>query len=256
MRFFCFKNVFSSFFQLISDSTLSLIFLSMPTPKKYKAPLFADHNYHLIFRSVDGVQLFREPRNRIFFLKQFRLFLFPVLSCSAFNLMENHAHFIVKIKSIDELRKSILKIPEELRTKRMKDFLEAEDPELIVNAMILRQINSFMVSYALSYNKLYNRRGGLFHSPCRRVAIQDASHMRHGIVYVHANAQKHHLVEDFKTYPHSSYHEILANYSIMIRIKEVLEFFGGKDQFIKTHEEIAHHYYSNGWQWQFESPPT
>ncbi len=228
----------------------------MPTPKKYKAPLFADHNYHLIFRSVDGVQLFREPCNRIFSLKQFRRFLFPVLSCMSYNLMENHAHFIVKIKSIDELRKSILKIPEENRTKTMKAFLEAEDPELIVNAMILRQINSFEVSYTLSYNKLYNRKGGLFHSPCRRIAIKDASHLRHGIVYVHANAQKHQLVEDFKTYPHSSYHEILANYSSMIRIKGVLEFFGGKDQFIQTHEEIARHYYSNGWQWQFESPPT
>ena len=226
----------------------------MPTPLKYKAPLHADHHYHLIFRSVDGVQLFREPCNHVFFLQRFRLYLRPVLSTIAYCLLENHAHFIVKIKSIEALKKSIAKLPEERRTKIMCRFLEAEDPETLVNDMILRQINSFMVSYALSYNKFYNRRGGLFHSPCRRVVVKDEAHLRNGIVYVHANAQKHQIVTDFKTYPHSSYHEILANFSSLITIKPVLEFFGGKELFIKTHDEIALHYYMTGWQ--FESPPT
>jgi len=170
------------------------------------------------------------------------------------SLMENHAHFIVKIKSIKDLRKSIAKIPEEKWTKTMKKFMESENPATLVNAMILRQINSFLVSYTMSYNKFYNRKGGMFHSPCRRVAVKDATHLKRGIVYVHANAQKHQLVEDFKAYPDTTYHDVLANSSNLICIKPVLDFFGGRQEFIRIHDEIASHFYSNGWQ--FESPPA
>jgi REP-associated tyrosine transposase len=226
----------------------------MPTPRKYKAPLFAEMQYHLIFRTVDGVPLFREPCNKVFFRRRYKHYLNPMLSTLAINLMENHAHFIVKIKSIKDLKKSISKIPEEKRTKRMKEFLVAEDPALLVNAMILRQINSFLVSYAMSYNILYNRKGGMFHSPCRRVVVKDAKHLKHGIVYVNANAQKHHLVDDFRTYPDTSYHDVLANSSSIISIKPVLDFFGGREEFIKSHEQIVAFYYSTGWQFDTLSP--
>lgn len=167
--------------------------------------------------------------------------------------MENHAHFIVKVKSIKNIQKSISRIAEEKRTKMMNAFMESEDPTLLVNAMILRQINSLLVSYAMSYNIFYNRKGGMFHSPCRRIAVKDAKHLKHAIVYVNANAQKHHLVDDFRTYPDTSYHDVLANSSSLIDVKYVLDFFGGREEFIKTHEQIAAYYYSNGWQ--FESLP-
>ena len=63
------------------------------------------------------------------------------------------------------------------------------------------------------------------------------------IIYIHANAAMHALVKDFSTYKWSSWHSIISNKPSSLLRDEVIEWFGSKEQCIKTHKEMAAYYY-------------
>ena len=71
--------------------------------------------------------------------------------------------------------------------------------------------------------------------------------MQQAIIYIHANAQKHGLIKDFKDYKYSSYWEIINDITSNVQVNDVLQFFGGKDQFIRTHQLQVDHFYNKGW---------
>jgi len=219
----------------------------MPTPVQFKAPFYPQSYYHVIFRSVDGVMLFITEENRGFFLQKFSLFLHPVCTCLAYCLLENHVRFIVHIKSAPSLKNFLLSIAEEARTVSMKKFLTEPDREEIIDEILERQANRLMVSYANAYNKRFFRKGNLFQSPFRRVEIKEESHLQQAIIYTHANAQKHGLIKDFKDYRYSSYWEILNDNRANVQINEALQFFGGKEQYIKIHQKQVDHFYNKDW---------
>ncbi len=101
-----------------------------------------------------------------------------------------------------------------------------------------------MVSYVNAYNNLHKRRGSLFISPFRRSVIAGETHLQQAIIYTHANAQKHGLVNDYRCCSHSSYHEIIGGNSLFTDRQAVLGFFGGREQFIAQHKVQADYYYA------------
>ncbi len=179
----------------------------------------------------------------MFFLQKFTSFLKPVFNCWSYSLLNNHAHFIVRVKDILSLQQSLNNIPDTTRSAAINKFLSDAGNELLVDELIVRQVNRFMVSYTNSYNKFYDHTGGLFQSPFRRLVIQDEGHLQQSVIYVHANAQKHRLVHDYRNHLYSSYHEIINGASSIIAIDEVLTFFGGLEQFIELHQKQAAYYY-------------
>jgi putative transposase len=219
----------------------------MPIPAGYKSPFFCNENYHLLFKSLDGLLLFRNDLNRKFFLERFSFFLRPVLISKAYCQLDNHVHFVVQVKDLKLLYQSIIAIPDEAKTVAMKKFLLDPGNEVLINELIARQTNRFMVSYANSYNSVYNRRGGLFQSPFRRSVITGENHLRQAIIYVHANAQKHRLISNYRNYPYSSYHEILSGTRLFVDGDDVLRFFGGAKNFVQQHQLQVDHFYANRW---------
>jgi putative transposase len=197
------------------------------------------------FRSIDGLQLFQSEENRPFYLRQFALYFQPVADCLAFSLLENHSHFIIKVKHSKDLFASVSAISRQFRTNSMQVFLNDTLNEQLVTKMVERQVNSFMISYAKEINRLFARKGGLFQSPFRRSLITNDQYLQHAIIYTHANAQKHGIVNDFKEYPFTSYHEILAGSSQNVDADLVLNLFGGKEMYIHLHEKQANHFYGN-----------
>ena len=129
----------------------------------------------------------------------------------------------------------------------MNAFLSDPDNELLLDAMIERQMNRFLVSYSSFYYVKYNRKGGLFQKPFKRIQIPDDASLQQAIIYTNANAQKHSLVKDFTSYGYSSYHEILQNMDTWINSRAVIGFFGGRDQFDEIHKKQVDYYYSNSW---------
>ena len=199
----------------------------------------------MTFRSVDGLKLFLSENDRLFYLRQFAEYFGPVMYCFAFNLLDNHAHFVVQVKDEESLHQSISLIPRQFRTKPMQIFAEDAAGNNAIGIMLERQVNSFMASYAKGTNKMHSRKGGLFQSPFRRSFITSDLHLQQAIIYTHANAQKHGIVKDFKDYPYSSYHEILAGESKNVKVDFVLNIFGGREMFIQAHDRQASHYYAS-----------
>jgi len=71
--------------------------------------------------------------------------------------------------------------------------------------------------------------------------------LQQAIVYVHANAQKHQLVSDFKEHVYNSYREILSGESLYVDSKAVIDFFDGEEKFISIHKEQVAYFYANQW---------
>lgn len=218
----------------------------MPTPPEFKAPFHFNQFYHLLFRSIDGILLFNNEKHRGFFLEKFHRFTTNIFDLWAYSLLNNHVHFIIKVKLEEVIKLNLLKLSVEERTKPMIRFLEKPD-ETSFDEVAERHINSFMVSYANTYNNLIERKGGVFQQPFRRSLIAEEAHLQQAVIYVHANAQKHQLVSDFKEHPYNSYREILSGESFCIDCKAVIDFFGGQEKFINLHKEQVAYFYANQW---------
>src|SRR5450432_2157035 len=113
--------------------------------------------------------------------------------------------------------------------------------------MIERQMNSFLVSYANYINNKYNRKGGIFQKPFKRIKIEDEAHLQQAIIYTNANAQKHKLVEDYKKYPFSSYQGTIKDERYFVDSGNVIEFFKGVEKFILIHEQQVAYFYQQDW---------
>ena len=215
----------------------------MPTPPEFKAPFLPESFYHIVCKSVDGINLFREDADYHVFLRRFQQFTASLFDVWSYCLLTNHTHHIVKIKSSVSILENIKE--QGVKTQAMKSFLSDQDNELFFDAMIERQMNSFLVSFANYTNNKYNRKGGLFQKPFRRIELADDIHLQQAIIYVHANAQKHNIVKDFKDHSYNSYQATVNNNIAFIDAKNVLDFFGGIEAFKSIHTSQVDYYYSN-----------
>lgn len=236
----------------------------MPTPQQLKAPFYTGNFYHLVCKSIDGLLLFREESDYNTFLHRFKKFMGDFVDVWAYCQLSNHTHQIVKVKSVNEIANFVSNLPPANKTMVMSKWLEAfnnSKPEIpesksgqlkstfeieLVDDLLERQMNSFLVSYANYYNNKYNRKSGLFQKPFKRKEICGDGYLQQAIIYTHANAQKHKLTKDFKDYPYSSYRAVISSDSCFIDVASIKSFFGGKQNFIKTHADQAAYFYSDG----------
>ena len=235
----------------------------MPTPNELKAPFYSDCFYHIVCKSIDGLLLFNDEQDYQVFLHRFKKFTGDFLDVWSYCLLSNHTHHVVKIKSTEAIKSFINQLESGNKTKAMQKWLHAivpgESPPkgdspgvghptgLLFDAMLERQMNSFLVSYANYLNNKYNRKGGLFQKPFKRKQIHDNGYLHQAIVYTNANAQKHQLVKDFRQYCFSSFNSIRNNDQYFIDSKNILLFFGGVEKFVKIHEEQVAYFYGKGW---------
>ena len=57
------------------------------------------------------------------------------------------------------------------------------------------------------------------------------------VQYIHQNPQKHGFVDDFRTYPYSSYRALLSQRPTRLGRDAVLAWFGGAASLAAAHEE-------------------
>jgi len=119
------------------------------------------------------------------------------------------------------------------------------DNILSVGELIEQDYKRFFQSYSLAVNKMHTRKGNLFYKPFKRILVEKESHFTQGIIYIHANPLKHHIVKDFTNYKWSSWKTFLSESPTLLLRKEVIEWFGGKEFFIKTHTELIEYYYES-----------
>jgi REP element-mobilizing transposase RayT len=211
----------------------------MPVNKKYLAVFEFDKIFHIYNATNNKEPLFLSAENYYYFLRQFDFYISPIAETFAWNLLPNHFHFLIRIKSLPLIKAWIRDIPSEKQTKTELHFLSDNN----VNALIEMEFKRLFTSYAMAFNKMHKRRGNLFSRTFKRVNILKDSQFTQVLIYIHANAQKHKIVDNFLHHKWSSYHSIISDKTTKILRDEVLNWFGGIDQFKKVHREMSDHFY-------------
>lgn len=175
-------------------------------------PLIPGGIYHIYNCGNNGESLFKEKRNYDFFLKKYQQYCSGILDTYAYVLMNNHFHFLVKVKDPG------------LSTG--KDF--TTDATLKAS----RQLSHFFNSYAQSFNKAYGRRGKLFEVPFKRKRVEKESYFLRLVRYIHCNPEYHGFVSDFRQWEYSSWHAFSnESPSGFLAKEEVLSSFGSRNIF-------------------------
>jgi len=105
-----------------------------------------------------------------------------------------------------------------------------------VHSLISKQFATLFGTYAKAINKQEKRYGNLFQRPYKRKQISNESHFSHLVYYIHANPTLHTPNVDFKKYKWSSYQTMLSNAKTKLARQEVLDWFGGVEQFVSFHD--------------------
>jgi len=198
----------------------------MPSREK----LQENYCYHVYNRGNNGAKLFHVHKDYHTFLKKYIHYCFFVLDTYAFCLLNNHFHFLVRVRTKEEQQKLKLHNP-----FRVKDP-ERVNPEKIYTAS--QQLSHLFNSHAQSTNKKYKRTGSLFEKPFHRKSITEDDYLSHLLRYIHWNPQLHGYVEDFQSYPYSSYKLFLNKNNSRLNKEKVLNWFGGLYEFKKAHGEL------------------
>lgn len=161
--------------------------------------------YHAMVRGINKQDIFQDKEDRIVFLEKLQ----KVKKCSeckiyAYCLMDNHVHLL-----IGEYKETI--------------------------GQIMRRLGS---TYALWYNKKYNRIGYLFQGRFRSEPVDSDSYLLVALRYIHQNPVKAGIARHCGDYPWTSYHEYInpGQQAICLIDTELgLDVAGGLKQFIEFH---------------------
>lgn len=115
--------------------------------------------YHVYKQGNAKDNIFREDTNYGFFLKRYQKYIPPITDTYAYCLIPNHFHFMVRVK--------------EGLKKYAKEKYPNKDPQNFRNFadLLSNQFKNFLISYAKSFNKMYNRRGSLFLDNINRKSV-------------------------------------------------------------------------------------
>lgn len=213
--------------------------------KKNTEYLEPDSFYHIFNRGINGENLFKEAKNYRYFLEKYGKYIEPIADTYAFCLLKNHFHLLICTKSEIEIRKNINVVEEKEGFAQSASFLnqtlefstQLKHTDRPISWIISNNFSSLFKSYAQSINKGYNRTGSLFEDPFRRILVENDLYFTELIYYIHNNPTKHGFTNDFTKYSYSSYQSILSELPSKLKRKEVLDWFGNKEEFIKFHNQ-------------------
>jgi hypothetical protein len=124
--------------------------------------------------------------------------------------MPNHFHFLLRFSHLQE----------------EPDFAKT----------VSKRLSDFLNSYAKAFNKMYLRKGALFRQSTPRKILKDNHSISSLIHYIHLNPVKHGFTEYPEQWVHSSYNQILNNDNGIVSTQSVLDWMGGKIEFVKFHQ--------------------
>jgi REP element-mobilizing transposase RayT len=196
----------------------------MTSHQYYYPPLLEGCYYHIYNRGNNGDNLFYQPRNYFYFLKQYDLYLSDYLETYAYCLLPNHFHLLVKVRDWDDLPAN-------------KQYLQhgskhLSTPETIISELFRR----FFSAYARAIKTQEERTGSLFQKNFKRKPVLSEAYFTNLVAYIHRNPQKHGISSDFKEYPYNSYNRMLMPQQTRLKKAEVIGWFGGINGFQVFHD--------------------
>ena|ERR1700752_1111900 len=220
------------------------------------SPLLYNTYYHIYNRGVNGENIFVEERNYDLFLRLYEKHLSPVTDLFAYCMLRNHFHISVRVRSEEEIRKTLRVSPFDqgrilkVSSPNSRDNVQVSSPirdEYLQGKLmgfdssgsryVSNQFSNFFNAYAKTINKAYGRTGSLFEHPFERVPITTDRQFWNVIAYIHQNPQKHGFVKDFRDWKYSSYGVILTGKSTVVKRTEVMKWFGTRHEYLSLHNQ-------------------
>jgi REP element-mobilizing transposase RayT len=202
------------------------------------AKIYFNEYYHIYNRTNNKELMFKCDENRQYFKRKYKQYLEGYLDIHAYALMSNHYHFSVKIKSKEEIESYIATLDPTMLKSGHQNYLKSNDKETAINDLIVEQHRRFFLTYTQAINKMYKRQGNLFNVKFHRSIFDPEKKFKYLLYYIHHNARKHGIVQNFKDYPYTSYFEILEGNNWLINIENILNYFSSLDEFISFHESF------------------
>jgi len=192
-----------------------------------RIPLLPDKFYHVYNHGNGDENIFRNEGNYLYFLQKYAEHLNSITYTYAYCLMPNHFHFLVKIKSRDELLNFY-------KTKYPK-----KDPQGFQNLAGLnsQQYSNFFNAYTKAFNKQHDRKGSLFLDNFERKEVNNSKYLLNVIYYIHYNPVYHGFVDSVEDWEFSSYHAFLSDKKSHLMRDEVIKWFDDKRSFIKINHQ-------------------
>ncbi|MBX9853179.1 MAG: hypothetical protein K2X86_15655 [Cytophagaceae bacterium] len=181
--------------------------------------------YHIYNRGNAGEHIFKCEGNFHYFLEKYSQHINPVADTFAYCLMPNHFHFLIRIKSEEELQGFIVNQNQQLNPQGFENLA----------GLITKQFEKFLSAYTKTFNKQENRSGSLFGKPFKKKKI-NSDDLTHMIYYIHNNPVQQDFVKSLEDWPHSSYHTILSNRNTKLQRGEIVKCFGGREEFKSFHK--------------------
>ena len=185
--------------------------------------------YHIYSHGVGYRNVFKESENYAFFLAIYEKYIEPIAQTFAWVLMPNHVHFVVKVKTEEEVASFISdSVPNAVRDKSEKS-LKIGTPS--------QQFAKLFNAYAQAYNKWTSSRGPLFERPFKRKQVDNRYYLKKLVLYVHNNPVIHGFCSHPLEYPWSSYLSCISIKPTKLKRKEVVGWFDSEANFKTEHGE-------------------
>ncbi|MEK7263705.1 MAG: hypothetical protein AAB071_04250 [Bacteroidota bacterium] len=193
--------------------------------KKFEPEQF----YHIYNRANGSERLFVNEGNYTYFLQKYAEYIHPFAETFAYCLLPNHFHFLIRVRSFEELKQWI-------------NLQGLGDLEGLFSKTLSQQWSNFFNAYTKAFNTQQNRRGNLFQHNFKRICITNDRYLCQLIYYIHCNPLHHRIATSIDEWKYSSYHAMKSKKDTLLARAEVLEIFGGKEKFIAYHSQSEEHY--------------
>lgn len=195
---------------------------------KNTEPLQPEKYYHIYNRGINGETIFKRKENYGYFLAKYDTYISPIAETYAYCLLNNHFHLLIQTKTEEEILGAVTN-PVTVQNPNKVEI------EKTATQIISLKFSHFFNGYTQAINKQHDRTGKLFELPFRRIAVTNDSYFSMLIYYIHANPQKHGLIDDFKEWPYSSYHSHLSDRPTKLSRDEVVKWYGDRKAYLDFH---------------------
>ena len=222
-----------------------------------KLPLEEKRYYHIYNRANGNEKIFVEKDNYRYFMDKYKQHINPIADTYCYCLMPNHFHFLIRIKTENEVRKAlvgkqnVLGFERDAGKQHVPGFesgakqhvpgfqnlgrVRGSNEEQPLEKILSKQLSNFFNAYAKAFNKQQNRMGSLFIKNFKRKKIEDMRYMKNLIPYIHNNPVEARMVNAPEQFLHSSYNAILNNDNSFLKVSELIEWYDNLNNFIDSH---------------------
>lgn len=205
----------------------------------YRDDFEPDKFYHVFNHAVGSEDLFKNDENKRYFLEKYAKYIEPICATYCYCLMNNHFHFMVKVRSEAELLQFFA-------AKKRREVVPS------LHDIVMQEFSNFFNAYAKAFNKIYDRKGALFIDYVRRTELDSFDYQKEIIQYIHFNPIKHGFVDKAQEWRFTSFHAFVTDKPTRLERDMVLNYyFKGKDDFLEVHRFDKENWDNLDVDWEF-----